>query len=119
VIQCGCPIIGFEEIDAKPRHWESSGFASPRWAGDDKHSGRHLSAEIAASSVPHTLRNIGAHAFPGLVGNTQTLQLFCCRLHPLSRPLQMRIGLRSVELRPVSRGHYTFIIFLMENRSLN
>jgi hypothetical protein len=55
VIQCGCPIIGVEEIDAKPRHWESSGFARPRGAGNDKHSGRHLSAEIAVRPVPHIL----------------------------------------------------------------
>jgi hypothetical protein len=71
VIQCGCPIIGVEEINAKPGHWESSGFASARWAGNDKHSGRHLSAEIAVRPVPHILWNLGAHAFTGFVGNTQ------------------------------------------------
>jgi hypothetical protein len=94
VIQCGCPIVGVEEIDAKPRHWESSGFASPRRAGNDEHSGRHLSAEIAVRPVPHILWNIEAQAFAGFVGNAQALQLFRRSPHALSRPLQMRIGLR-------------------------
>ena len=116
VVQSGCPIVGVEEIDPKSGHGKGGGFPSPWRTGNYKHSGRHLPAEIALRPVLHVFWNIGAHASPILVADTQAFQLFRRRLHTLSCGLQMRIGLRSPELRFVGRGHYGFIIFFSQDR---
>ena len=113
--QSGCPIIGIEEINAKPRHRESCRLAAARGAGDDEHPRSHLSAEIAVDPIPHVGGKIAVHAFPVCIGNTEAFQLFRCCLNPLSGRLQMWVGLRSGQLCCMSRGHYVFIIFLPED----
>jgi len=46
----------------------------PGRAGNDKHPGRHLTAEVAIRLFPHIFGEIFAHALPGLIGHTESLQ---------------------------------------------
>src|ERR1022692_3918721 len=74
-IECGGAIIRVEKINAESGNRESFGLAGSRWTGDDEHPRRHLAAEIAVCPLAHIFGKIGAHAFSGLIGDSETLQL--------------------------------------------
>jgi len=63
-------------------------------AGDNKHPGRHLSAEVAIRAFPHVDWQILADPPAGFVRDPEPLHLLGGDLNPLGRASQMRICLR-------------------------
>ncbi len=109
VQSCGM-IVGIKEINAKPGYPERPRFAASGRTGDDENLGPHLSAEVALRTLLHVFWQVSADTSTLMIGNTDPLQLFGCRLDALAGRMQMGINFRFPQLRCINRRHCILII---------